>query len=201
MRLLLETICIREGRPQGLSYHKMRMAHSVAPLSSPTLPNLASLCPEPLRRSRCKCRIVYSAKGIEEISFTPYHPKPLRALRIVEAPTDLNYEHKWLDRYALESLRQGCAADEDILICRDGLLTDISYANVLLSRLNTPKQFLYTPAKPLLYGTHLAQLASSLHFEPIPLDHLWRDYHSLSLINAMLDVGEIQIPVEHIYFP
>ncbi|GAD05674.1 aminotransferase class IV [Porphyromonas crevioricanis] len=199
MRLLLETIRLDNGQALSINFHLERMLRSIAPHPLPPLPNIESLCPPQLRHGRAKCRLIYTAQAVEEIQFSSYSPKTIRSLRIVEAPAGLNYRNKWADRSSLEALKDGCAEDEDILLCHNGLISDVSYANILLSTKKDPANFCYTPRLPLLVGTHLTRLNGQLQTRDISVDDLLRNYHSLTLLNAMLDIGEVQIQIDRIH--
>ena len=98
--------------------------------------------------------------------------------------TGLMYGHKYADRQAINTLFARRGAADDILLVRDGLLTDTSYANVALF----DGKCWYTPAHPLLEGTQRARLLAEGILHPIdirPAD-LPR-FESIKLINAMLD--------------
>ena len=76
-----------------------------------------------------KCRIVYG-RSLSEISFAPYVPREIRSLRLVAADDELDYHLKYADRSALARLLQRRDDCDEILIVRDGAITDTSYSNV-----------------------------------------------------------------------
>lgn len=147
--------------------------------------------PDDLRTGRVKCRIVYGAERFE-VTYTPYVPRTVRTLALAGADT-LEYDYKYLDRSALSRLHDSVAAD-GVLIVRRGLLTDTSYTNIVLE---DAAGALFTPAEPLLRGTMRERLLREgrIAERTIRADQL-ADYRRIHLINAMLDLGEVVVPVE-----
>lgn len=123
-----------------------------------------------------------------------YHIKPIRSLRLVTHDT-IDYSHKSTDRSELNELYQQRGDAEDILIVKNGLITDTWYANVALLK----RGQWYTPASPLLKGTKRAQLIhdGKLVEADITPDKL-NDYSQISIINAMIDLGDLVIPISAI---
>ncbi len=140
--------------------------------------------PDDLDDTVYRCRIVYS-KEIETIEFIPYQPKKIQTLRIVEC-NEIDYSFKYADRTLLNQLfekREGC---DDILIVRDGKITDTSSANIIFF---DGKKWI-TPAEPLLRGTKRSQLLAenTLEEKQIKCSDLNSFIHA-KLINALLDEG------------
>lgn len=147
--------------------------------------------PDDLRMGRVKCRIVYGAERFE-VTYAPYVSRTVRTLALAGADT-LEYGYKYLDRSALSRLHDSVAADE-VLIVRRGLLTDTSYTNIVLE---DAAGALFTPAEPLLRGTMRERLLREgrIAERTIRADQL-ANYRRIHLINAMLDLGEVTVPVE-----
>lgn len=81
------------------------------------------------------------------------------------------------------------------LIVRNGLLTDTSIANIALWN----GLHWYTPAHPLLKGTHRARLLDEgiLTERDIPVEEI-KQYQKICLFNAMLHFGEMELPCTQI---
>ena len=147
---LLESIRLEDGVFHHLSYHERRMHRAQQALfGSITIPRLADCLsvPERAQQGLHKCRVVYG-QSVEKIEFVPYRPRLIRTLRRVNGD-HLHYDHKYKDRRALNELfaqRKDC---DDVLIIRDGLVTDTSYANIVFY---DGKRWI-TPDRPLLPGT------------------------------------------------
>ncbi len=185
---LLETICLKNGVPQHLAYHEARMARAGAKVA--LLPILENNHTTGL----VKCRVIYTLEGIETIEFQAYTPLPPRTLQIVEAP-HLAYPLKYADRSAIEALASQKGVAEDVLITRNGYLTDTSYCNVAFWN---GAEWL-TPEIPLLEGTARARLIVAGKLKPAPLHILdLPTQFSLRIFNAMLDFEEGYTATTHV---
>jgi 4-amino-4-deoxychorismate lyase len=151
-----------------------------------------TLVPEECRSGVYRCRVVYG-QTIVSTEFTPYVPAAVRTLRLVHADT-LAYDHKYLDRSSLTGLINRDLAD-DILIAREGCITDSSYANIVF----TDGRRWLTPDTPLLPGTMRERLLRDgiIEAERITVDTLGRFTH-FRLINAMLGFDSPLLPIENI---
>ncbi len=180
--MLLETICIKNGAIQHLSLHQARLNRSQAVLFDEYTPiDLAAHIRPPSGEGTLKCRILYD-REILDISYEPYRPRSVRCLKTIDASPD--YAHKYSDREALDDLfaRRGDA--DDILIVRDGLVTDTSIANIAFLK----KGRWYTPKRPLLRGTTRERLVRSGFLIPrdIPIEEI-DTYDAFALLNAMIE--------------
>ena len=198
MCLLFETIKIIDGKPANIARHNERMNAARKELfSCSDMLDLREIIavPEQNRSGRHKCRVVY-AKGICEITFEPYPGRSIKSLKIVHCD-DIEYPHKYCNRdnlNALFRLRGNC---DDILIQKREFVTDTSISNIAF--FNGTRWL--TPRSALLRGTkreHL--LAEGLIAESDISAADIRSFEKASLINAMLDLGEITIPAGSIVF-
>jgi 4-amino-4-deoxychorismate lyase len=144
-------------------------------------------------RNIFKCRIVYS-ENIESIEILPYTVKKISSLKTVVC-NDIEYSAKSADRERINNLflmKGGC---DDILIIKNNLVTDTSFANVLFS----DSDKLYTPAAPLLKGTMREKLIddNKVSVININIDDI-KSFQYITLINAMMDPWQIKIPVDNI---
>ncbi len=210
MCLLLETIRIEKGRIGNVSYHQERMNHARKELfqckdqqdlaktiethmySAGFLPcqqagairpqSAADLQTAPEeQKNRHKCRITY-ARDIETIEFLPYHLPTINSLKIV-FDNDIDYTFKFHDRSRIHTLFEKRDKSDDILIVKQGFITDTSYANVLFYN---GKEWL-TPTYPLLKGTQRASLLDQeiIRVAEIRLEDL-HHFKKVRLINAMI---------------
>jgi len=195
--MFLESICIIEGRPQNLEAHQERMLLTAAHhgFTAPQLPQPTPLLPGHLTHGKVKWRIQYREE-ILFMEFNPYSPKEIRSLRLVEGKPD--YAFKYADRTALDRLMLQKGACDDILIIRNGLITDSSHSNVVLQQGDR----LYTPTTFLLNGTRRQQLLREgmITEKELPASEL-HHYDRILLINAMLTLDEASsIPIENIHW-
>ena len=86
------------------------------------------------------------------------------------------------DRSALDACFARRRGADDVIIVRRGLLTDSTVANLALFDPHTARW--YTPARPLLAGTHPNLAPESLV-----------RFTRLRLFNALLGWGECELPI------
>lgn len=152
---LLETIQIKDGKPINIDCHSARFNQARAELFgiSASLDLSESIqVPTECLAGLYRCRLVYE-RDIEEISFSAYQFKPVQSLKIVEAP-DVDYAYKWADRQVFKDLLQQNSDADEIIIAKNGSITDCTFAN--LAFWDGEKWF--TPGTPLLKGTKRAKL-------------------------------------------
>lgn len=193
MSPLFETIRLYDGVLLYAHYHNHRLNSSRKELfgCSDALDILKEvLIPEIYTKGLWKCRVIY-AKEIIDIQFLHYTPNLIRSVTCVEG-NNLDYSHKYLDRNQIDRLKQNIKTD-DILIIKDGLVTDTSIANVAFY---DGTQWI-TPARPLLAGTTRARLIESgaIITANISINDL-KKYSKITLFNAMCNFD----PIKHINF-
>lgn len=181
----IETINVNDGQIMHLSDHQKRMDRTIfyffGTHSTPDLESLLSI-PDHARRGWLKCRVVYDHK-VREVSWTPYQVRSISSFGLVHA-NDLDYSFKYADRKIFSHLITQAETD-DIIILKNGLITDSSYANLLF---RSGDQWI-TPAAPLLPGTQRKRLLQSgaIKEESIRARDL-HHFDQIKLINAMLDM-------------
>lgn len=196
MSRLIESIKLQDGRFHRLHYHQARVDRSTTELFQlKNAINLSdSLQKQPYPRlGLFKCRIVYEHE-IKSIEFIPYQPRFIQSLKVVYG-NSLEYSYKYEDRNKLNELfeqRQYC---DDVLIVKDGQVTDSSYANIIFF---DGYRWL-TPKNPLLKGTMRQFLldAAEIKEETITVQNI-SSFKSFRLINAMLGFDGPEIEVSKI---
>ncbi|TAE41452.1 MAG: hypothetical protein EAZ70_01380 [Runella slithyformis] len=153
--LCIETICLADGQLKNLAHHNARLNRSRGVLYGSCdqwdLAQLISL-PKNTPMGVFKCRVVYG-EALEKIEFEPYVVRPIKSLKLIEA-NHLDYAFKYQNRHELQALYAQRGLADDVLIIKNGFVTDTSYANVAFF----DGQHWLTPALPLLAGTRRAQL-------------------------------------------
>ncbi len=179
--LLLETIRIENGEILNLPYHQKRCDHSRRELFGleKRLDLSAHITAVP-SRGLYRCRIIYG-REIRSVEYLPYTPKPIRTIRIV--PAQLEYPYKYLDRGRFNTLLKENSDVDEILIEKEGLLTDTTISNIAFYDGRT----WFTPRKSLLEGTMRARLIEEglLRTRDIAKEDL-HHYTQVALINAMI---------------
>jgi 4-amino-4-deoxychorismate lyase len=197
----VETIKIENGKIYNLDFHQDRMKKT-AFFHYGTKPKInidITAIPTHLQKERIKCRVLYSA-DITAIEFHPYQLRKIQSLKMVE-DNNIEYNHKSVDRSVLNNLFEQRAEADDIMIVKNGKITDSLFANFVFE---TFAGELFTPKTYLLEGTKrkfLLQNAIIKEKEITPTDI--SSYKKVYLINAMIDIeDDIFVPAESIFgFP
>ncbi|MDP4272345.1 MAG: aminotransferase class IV [Bacteroidota bacterium] len=197
MSLLLESVRIVDGQWMNAAYHRQRMDDSTMELFGKAFSVDFELIEIPLeyRKGVVKGRIIYDTQ-VREIGFDHYFPRKIDSLQLVY-DDNIDYHLKWADRTVLNELVKQKGSADEILIIKNGFVTDISYANVIVRF----KDRFATPAHCLLKGTRRRQLLDQhiVTEEDITVDKLFQA-ESVIIINAMLGLGDaIEIPISRIF--
>lgn len=194
MCLFIETICIEKGEIGNLVYHNRRMnatRHDI--FGSLAALDLAGFVEPYLYQERTKCRVEYGI-DIRKVEYSPYRIRPVRSLQLIKCD-GIDYRYKSADRDVLNRLFAQRGICDDVLVVRNGLLTDTSICNVAFGNGTT----WFTPRVPLLEGTRRASLLAHgvLVGADIRVEDLPR-FSSVRLYNALINFGEIEFSVDNI---
>lgn len=184
--MLLETLRCENGSLLHLSYHQQRLEKSLRSLQIDKSYDLRVLVIPPAE-GVYRCRFLYNADSYA-IEFYPYTPKKVASLKLVTADS-LDYALKYSDRENLNRLFDQRGTCDDVLIVKNGLLSDTTIANIALE---IEGKWL-TPDTPLLMGTTRARLIeegflapASLHIDDIA------KASRIAIMNAMVGFVEVQ---------
>ena len=179
--LLLETIKIKDGTIYNLDYHQERCDNSRMSLFNTQNSLILKEYIDPPQKGLFRCRVLYTKKSIESVSYLPYKKKEINTLKIVS--TSINYPFKYADREEFNKLLATHSNYDDVIIEKHGYLTDTTIANIAF--FNGSQWF--TPKKPLLQGTMRAQLLKNgiIRTKDIRMEDL-NQYSQVALINAMI---------------
>ncbi len=173
-----ETIKIKDGKIFNLDWHNRRFnaTQKMLFLNSSTM-DLQTVITPP-KSGLYRCKITYGNNTIHSIEYFPYKAKEITHFTIVKS--HLDYQYKYTDRSSFQKLLLG---NNEIIIEKDGLLTDTSIANIAFF---DGKSWL-TPKTPLLAGTTRARLLEEnfLKLENIKKENL-QNYSNFALMNAMI---------------
>ena len=191
MSLLVESIKILNGRCYLLALHEARMRKAQSELYG--IQNSIHLhkyiqIPEVFKEGLVKCRIEYDTQ-IRDVQFLRYSVRTIRNAKTVVSD-EINYPYKFVNRPQLDalfSLRENC---DEIIIIKNGLVTDAYYYNLVFEK---EKRF-YTPAIPLLKGIQRENLlnCNKIISTDIPADHI-HNYESIHFINALTKLNKCTI--------
>lgn len=191
----IETVRIENGQIYNLSGHNQRLnATRREVLGCDKGLDLADYVSPEVFQVRTKCRIEY-LKGIEKIDCQSYRMRSIGSLKLI--PCDIiDYHYKSTDRRLLNELFDFRGLCDDILIVREGLITDTSICNIAFWN----GRCWLTPEKPLLSGTMRSLLLAQNVIYPAEIhpEDLC-GYSVIRLFNALIDFGEIEFLVDEIY--
>lgn len=183
----IETIKVKDGSFCNLSLHSRRAIRTSEIHFGVSL-NFdipTDIIPMDMRIGIVKCRVLYS-DTVESITFEPYRFRPINNLALVY-DNNIDYTYKSEDRSRLQSLVSQKGNCDEILIVKNGYITDTSYSNIVLEN----SEGLFTPSTPLLAGIKRQLLidAGTIIEKDIRVDDLHR-YSRAYLINAMIDLDD-----------
>lgn len=184
----------------NLPFHQARMDHvfsKYAPGDSPH--NLEKILPELKMQGTFKVRMVYdmdSEDATYNLEFSEYHQRKIETLEVIHSKP-FDYSMKYEDRTNINRLVSQSSAD-DVIIAIDNHITDGSYFNLAF----WDGSNWFTPDTHLLNGVRRTQLLNEGKIqEKAILTEDIASFQKVSLINAMLDIGEIEIPISAIKTP
>lgn len=195
----IETICYEGGRFQRIGLHNERCNRTRNHFFG-LQPNLQLelylSIPSHLKNEIVKCSVTYEIEIIG-IKYDLYKIRPVNSLQII---TDnvIDYSFKYADRTKLNALYQLRGQSDDILIVKEGLITDTSYANIVIRK----NEKWYSPQNPLLRGTRLESYLSESIVTPALLrpEDLFL-FSEARIINAMISIENSPvIPIKNIRF-
>jgi len=195
MSQFLETIRIDNGNIPLLQYHSQRLKNTQErfyPDATPIDLSKVIQLPKDLASSYVKCRIVYSDE-VHKVEYLEYKRKDIHQIQLVES--DISYEYKYEEREKLEQLYSQRGESDDVIIVRDGWLTDSYYGNIALLKYG----LWFTPKYPLLKGVMREKLLSEglITEADLPANSI-AYYEKVCLFNSMIDFEEIVLPIEKV---
>jgi len=184
MSRFIESIQLKDGHLKNWSLHLKRMERTVKTHYGKSLFIDKLLVEQAIKnhpKGLFKCRIVYTQQ-IEEIAVKAYQIRPIKSLQLVESQID--YTLKYEDRTELNALFQLRGSCDDVIIIKNGLITDGSYTNLAFF----DGENWWTPAMPLLKGIQREVLLSEGKIkEKIISKEDLPKIQQVKLFNAMMD--------------
>ena len=196
--LLLESIRLQDGQFDLIGLHEARIKRSLEMLSSNPEPsfqleNYLRTFPVP-ETGLFKCRMLYGS-GFSEPEYIPYQKRNIQSLRLVE-DKGIDYDFKYAKRHDLDWIFHQRGTCDDVLMMRNGRVTDTTYCNIAFRKGNE----WFTPEHPLLAGVRRESLlqAGVLQTFPGKVETL-HEFETFKLFNALINWDEAdEIPVQNI---
>ena len=196
---LVESLKLKDGRIQNPEYHQDRINRSMEEL----FPEAEKIrmteviqIPENCNSGVFKVRVLYR-DSLEKVEIEPYHFRKIHSLKIVHHES-IDYHLKYTDRQILQELysqRENC---DDIIIVKNGFVTDSFAANLVFF----DGKSWFTPTAPLLKGTKRQFLLDQklISEREISIEDI-SGFQKIGLVNALVDFEEMPVlPVDRICF-
>lgn len=183
--LCFETICVKNRQLINLPYHEARLNKTRRALYSLgevwklseliTIPDFVTEAPH-------KCRLAY-AENVDHIKWEPYQSRSIRTIKKVY-DNEIDYAYKYNDRARLNFLYEQRGNADEILIVKNGMISDTNFCNVAFLKNGQ----WYTPNTPLLPGTQRAFLLDSgMIAEAKISEKEINNFSHIKLFNAMVN--------------
>ncbi len=171
-----ETIRCEDEEILNLEYHQKRISRTIG--------KNINLCEYiyPPSDKLLKCKVIYDIDEILDIRYSPYTPRIIRTFKIL-INNNIKYKYKAVNRENIDKLYDKKVNCDEIIIIKEGLVTDTSIANIAIYKDGA----WLTPRSPLLLGTTRDRLlkANYIKESDITLDELLNS-EKIALMNAMI---------------
>lgn len=185
----LETIKIESGIISNIELHEQRMLRTIGRVIDIGLPT-----PPEFSDGVVKMRVVYDKYGINNISYNNYVLPKIKSLKLIYC-SDIEYNFKYENRDYINYLTAQKGDCDDILILKNGLVSDTSFCNVIFKN----KNGLFTPKTPLLKGIKREYLIKNSTVKELDIRACdISSFDKIVLINALIEVNEIEIDTKNI---
>ena len=175
--IFFETIKCEDNEVFNLEYHEKRVAKAI----SMNL-NLQEYV-YPLTNDTLRCKLVYDESGVLEVNYFPYKKRDIKSFKIV-FNDEIDYSKKYLDRTNLDKLYEKKENCDEVIIIKNGLVTDTSIANIAIYDGDN----WFTPKKPLLNGTTRQRYLINQKLIEKDIDiNMLKSCKKMALMNAMID--------------
>jgi 4-amino-4-deoxychorismate lyase len=196
MSQFIETIKLVNSEYQHLDMHVQRIQETC---------NLFYGRQRDMRDLKMSLKTVHNKENIYKVTIfydfdfcfveaVPYYLRSIAQMVLVE-DNDIQYDLKFANRTRLDELHNLAGSGNECIIVKNNRITDASYANLVFWNGTA----WHTPLHPLLMGTKRKYLLESkkIQEEDILLTDLPK-YQKVSLINAMLELGDLEIEIDRI---
>ncbi|MFA6742212.1 MAG: aminotransferase class IV family protein [Arcobacteraceae bacterium] len=174
--IYFETIKCEDYEIFNLEYHNKRVANTIG-LNI----NLQEYI-YPLSEDLLRCKVIYNDFEIINVEYFPYKKREINSFKLI-FDDEISYSKKYLDRKKLDNLFSQKEESDEIIIIKNGIVTDTSIANITIFYENT----WITSKNCLLNGTTKNRLLEEkfLIEKDISLE-MFKKASKIALMNAMI---------------
>ena len=135
-----------------------------------------------------RCKVIYNQDEITDVQFYEYKKREIKSFKILTCD-DIDYSKKYLDREKLDELYSQKENYDEIMIFKNGFLSDTSIANIAI----LVDDIWYTPKQPLLNGTTRQRYLDTKDIREKDIDvEFLQKASKIALMNAMIDFDIIE---------
>lgn len=174
--IFFETIKCEDYEIFNLEYHQKRVARTIG-----ININLQDYI-YPISEELLRCKVVYDKNEVLDVQYFPYNKREISSFKII-FDDNIDYHKKYLNRDKLDSLFAQRGHCDEIIIVKNGVVTDTSIANIAIFY-----DGVWTTSKnSLLDGTTKDRLVEEkkLIEKDISLEML-KNSSKIALMNAMI---------------
>jgi 4-amino-4-deoxychorismate lyase len=175
--IYFETIKCEDYEIFNLDYHNKRVANTIG-LNI----NLQEYI-YPLNEELLRCKVIYNDFEVINVEYFPYKKREINSFKLI-FDDEIIYNKKNLNRESLDNLFSKKEDCDEIIIIKNGIITDTTIANIAIFYEN----IWITSKNCLLKGTTRDRLLEEkfLIEKDITLDML-KNASKIALMNAMID--------------
>ena len=136
----------------------------------------------PFSSELLRCKVIYNKNAILDVSYSPYNKREIKAFKLI-FEDEISYSKKFLDRNYLDKLYENKGEFDEIIIIKNGIVSDTSIANIAIFYENS----WITSKNCLLQGTTRNRLIEEkfLIEKNISVSML-KNASKIALMNAMI---------------
>ena len=136
----------------------------------------------PISHELLRCKLIYDEEGISDVQYFKYKKRDIKSLKLIYND-EIDYSKKYLDRNCIDKLYEQNKSADEIVIIKNGLVTDTSIANIAIFN----GQNWLTPKTPLLEGTTRDRLIEEKQIIEADISvKMLKDAKKIALMNAMI---------------
>ncbi len=186
MSLFFETLKVTNGTIANVDFHNKRLNNTIKRhFEIDAKIDLRDYIQQPDNTLQ-RCKVIYHKK-IDKIQFFPLSPRKIQSFQVLH--TDITYNFKNVDRADIDALFEKRRHCDEIIMIKDGLVTDTSIANIAYY----DGFHWITPKKPLLEGTMRASLLKKqlLLEKDVKIKDI-KNAVRIALMNALIGFQELK---------
>ena len=129
-----------------------------------------------------RCKLIYSEEGVLDVQYFKYEKREIKSFKLIY-DDKIEYSKKYLDRTSLDELFKKKEEADEIIIVKNGFITDTSIANIAIF---DGSNWL-SPKTTLLNGTTRARMLEEKKiFEEDITVTMLKNAKKIALMNAMI---------------